>query len=138
MPELIWRRQYPTDPASVALVRRDCRNFLAGWGISDADSQASAVILAVSELTTNAVTHGVSGLPFRFSVELFGDVLHAEVRDHRDALPVLRQADDQATSGRGLVLVDALSDDWGWRTEVMGKTVWAEFKVNAGAKACIE
>ncbi|MEV1049677.1 ATP-binding protein [Streptomyces sp. NPDC049887] len=136
MPELYCRRQYPTDPASVALVRRDCRNFLTSWAISDVGALASDVILAVNELATNAVAHGVSGLPYWFSIELFGDTLRAEVRDYGGALPAQGQAADEwAESGRGLPLVDALSNAWGVREEAQGKTVWAEFKANAGERA---
>ena len=40
--------------------------------------------------------------------------------------------------GRGLALVDALADDWGWEPEAGGggKTVWFDLRADgAGAKA---
>lgn len=35
--------------------------------------------------------------------------------------------DDEATSGRGLFLVEAVSDRWGIDSIGLGKTIWCEF-----------
>jgi len=41
--------------------------------------------------------------------------------------PVRLDAGDDAENGRGLLLVDAVSTDWGWQfpPDMGGKTVWA-------------
>ncbi|MDH6220492.1 ATP-binding protein [Streptomyces pseudovenezuelae] len=86
----------------------------------------------VAELAANAVTHGrVPGRDFRLTLYVVGDTLRIEVTDTRaDVLPRLAPTAD-AESGRGLVLVEALSDRWGVG---MGpyprKTVWAELNTD--------
>ncbi|MFF7729373.1 ATP-binding protein [Streptomyces sp. NPDC008001] len=44
----------------------------------------------------------------------------------KDAVPELNDAEKAATSGRGLLLVHALSDGWGVRAHGVGKSVWFE------------
>jgi hypothetical protein len=47
-----------------------------------------------------------------------------EVTDRGDELPHQRTPGELASSGRGLVLLDLLSHQWGVRPESEGKTVW--------------
>ncbi|MGW0711920.1 ATP-binding protein [Streptomyces sp. NPDC002643] len=132
MPEAITHRQYPTTNRSVARARSDSLAFLASCGIDSGGEFASDVMLVVSELMTNAVTHGrvpgTSGRQIGMSIERAGNVYRVEVRDTQsDRMPVLRAASGSDTDGgRGLLLVDFLSDKWGVRPEGVGKTVWAE------------
>jgi len=130
MPEQSTRRQYPTHPASVALARAQVRELLGGLGVTeDASEDAAAAILVVSELASNAVMHGDEGHPFFVSVDLYGDVICISVRDSARQAPLKRAPQEGDTNGRGLCLVSAYSRDWGWRTEVVGKTVWAELGI---------
>ncbi|MEU9654852.1 ATP-binding protein [Streptomyces chartreusis] len=129
MPEQSTRRQYPTHPASVPLARAQVRELLGAWGVTDASEDAAAAILVASELASNAVVHGDEGRPFSVSVELYGDVVCVSVRDSARQAPVKQAAQDDDTNGRGLFLVSNYARDWGWRTEVVGKTVWAEINV---------
>ena len=74
-------------------------------------------LLLISELVTNAVLHG--GPPIMLSVECDGDALHVRVRDGSTALPEPRGAEPDAEGGRGMTLVELLTDTWGsclWRT----------------------
>jgi anti-sigma regulatory factor (Ser/Thr protein kinase) len=83
----------------------------------------------VAELTTNATTHGrVPGRDFRLTLYVVADTLRIEVTDTRgDRLPYAQGSVPDAESGRGLVLVDALADRWGWgQGPPPRKTVWAE------------
>ncbi len=84
------------------------------------------VSLVVSELATNAVIHAQT--PFRVTLSsLNGSVLLA-VQDGSAAVPVRSGADGVGVSGRGLVIVEGLSDKWGTRTDGDGhKVVWASF-----------
>jgi anti-sigma regulatory factor (Ser/Thr protein kinase) len=131
MPEPTTRRQYPTANRSVARARSDSLSFLNSSGITREDAFASELVIVVSELMTNAVTHGrvpgTSGRLIGMSIEKVGNVYRVEVRDTQsDRMPVLCEADDLGSGGRGLLLVDSLSDTWGVRSECVGKTVWAE------------
>lgn len=131
MPEQSTRRQYPTQPASVALARTQVQEFLEGWGITvDDNEDAASAILVVSELATNAVLYGNAERPFSVKVELYGeDVVCISVRDSAQQAPLRKAPTEDQPGGRGLFMVSTLARNWGWRTEVIGKTVWAELKV---------
>jgi anti-sigma regulatory factor (Ser/Thr protein kinase) len=103
---------------------------LSAWGIAyDSDLSTSAA-LVVAELATNAITHGrVPGRDFELRLTLEGDVLTVAISDARgERLP--RPAEtphDEAITGRGLRLVEALATRWGTTPRAQaGKTVWAE------------
>jgi DNA-binding NarL/FixJ family response regulator len=102
------------------------RAALAGWdGGGELDDLADSVTLLVSEVVTNAVVHASSGV--EVLVRLTADAAVVEVTDTSEAAPVPRDADDEATSGRGMALVDALARSWGVRPAPGGgKTVWFE------------
>ncbi|AIR99035.1 regulatory protein [Streptomyces glaucescens] len=97
---------------------------LRSWGLPLDPAE-----LIVAELAANAVTHGrVPGRDFRLLLYVVGDTLRIEVTDTCGTrLPRVRQADPDADSGRGLLLVDALAARWGvTEGPAPRKTVWAE------------
>lgn len=80
-------------------------------------------LLLVSETVTNAVRHGAP--PVVIAVDCEGaSGMRVRVRDSSPARPRPREAGLLDESGRGLQLVDLLSDDWGVETGPDGKTVW--------------
>jgi hypothetical protein len=95
---------------------------------------AETLVLLVSELVTNAVVH--TGCPAVLRLLLTGvcedagggptGTVRLEVADSCDRAPAPRRADDDATGGRGLALVDGLADRWGWTREGAGKRIWCE------------
>ncbi|MEW1956555.1 SpoIIE family protein phosphatase [Kineococcus sp. NPDC059986] len=96
---------------SVAAARHAVRQLASadGW---DEDTVDTAELL-VSELVTNAVTHGRSDIRLRASSS--ARRLLVEVADENDRVPELLPADPDALSGRGLQLVDLAADAWGCR-----------------------
>lgn len=79
--------------------------------------------LLVSELVSNAVRHGVP--PIELEVGCVGrDSMRIRVRDCGTAVPKPREADADAEGGRGLMLVDLVSSDWGHDVDADGKVVW--------------
>ncbi|QNP70958.1 ATP-binding protein [Streptomyces roseirectus] len=125
-------RCFRRDRRSVPAARRFARETLAGWGL-DSCERAADLLLCVSELTTNALLHGVPvGRQFMVSLRLDGDVVLVEVHDSGDGMPHIAQARDGDEDGRGLVLVAALSAKWGVRERGVGKVVWCEFTLRAG------
>lgn len=56
-----------------------------------------------------------------------GVCLYVSVHDDSPQLPRPREASSEATSGRGMHVVDALADDWQARPDARGKTVTACF-----------
>ncbi|MEU6607241.1 ATP-binding protein [Streptomyces shenzhenensis] len=116
----------PATPASVGAARRAVRALLTSWGTGE-DVRDNAVIVT-SELVTNAVTHSASE---RIACRLHSTAgrLRIEVEDQNRAaaLPTPRRPDPDDQSGRGLLLVEALSRDWGVTgTHRSGRVVWAE------------
>lgn len=112
-------------PTAVPLARALVRLSLNRWGhralIDDAE-------LLVSELTTNAVQASDDLALIRAYIGLYADKVRLEVWDRADDKPQAKDAGDDDEGGRGLLLVEALSADWGWyaRGELPGKVVWAD------------
>lgn len=82
---------------------------------------AESVVLAISELVANAVVHGEGEVALRISVAV--DVVRVSVTDRNPAPAVLKEAATDGESGRGIRLVDAISDAW----ESHGEETWCEF-----------
>jgi anti-sigma regulatory factor (Ser/Thr protein kinase) len=108
--------------------RRFTRNKLSDWGLASLADDAEAI---VGEFVANAVSHAVRGAgPYVQQVGLrllrrSGEVMCA-VLDPSDVAPVLRMPSKTDEAGRGLQMVDALSDVWGWSPVTgRGKAVWA-------------
>jgi len=101
---------------------RAARSFLADHlGPVDPDS-AYAAALCASELVTNGVLHART--PIVLGVTLGDQRLLVTVGDSAGGTPYMPPPDDDRPSGRGLLLVDALADEWGVTDERDGKTVW--------------
>ncbi|MGD0240419.1 MAG: ATP-binding protein [Streptosporangiaceae bacterium] len=102
----------PALPASPSWARRYTRFFLDSCqGISPGTTEDAELI--VSELATNAVRFG-GARPISLSLRNFREVLLVEIYDSDSNPPVLSSADSSAESGRGLMLVNALSKEWSY------------------------
>jgi anti-sigma regulatory factor (Ser/Thr protein kinase) len=123
---------FTSTPRGARLARRFVAHCLDTWG-HPYDSEANETLsLITAELCANAVRHGrVPGRDFHVRLTSEADgALRLEVSDTRgERRPVVPSADPDAASGRGLLLVAALADDWGVtdRRSGPGKTVWASF-----------
>ncbi|MGV9967462.1 ATP-binding protein [Streptomyces olivaceus] len=107
------------------------RDTLRDWSLEHCGDDAA---LVVTELVTNAVTHAVpsaaAGTPeVRLGLVRDPGHLTLAVSDSGDNVPVFDPSDDAAFGehGRGLGIVDALAEEWGWTPRPpAGKTVWAK------------
>ncbi|MFJ2264276.1 ATP-binding protein [Streptomyces sp. NPDC087844] len=130
MPNAVTRRQYPIDPESVALARKDCQDFISQWADSAAcDSVSDDLALIASELVTNAIQHAPNSGPVCVAVECYGDTFRIEVRDGGCGNPEVRPSSEVSERGRGLLLVEVMSSCWGVERGARGVTVWAEVKI---------
>ena len=93
------------------------------------DHELHDVMVMVSELATNAVKHGGGG--FEVGAFVDADHLRVEVTDTDPNIPQVQWVPAGATSGRGLLIVETLSDAWGVTArEGGGKAVWFELQSN--------
>jgi hypothetical protein len=133
-------------PSAVPCFRLHAKHVLWEWGL---EAISGSVELIISELTTNAVaaSEGLIGIryygqwkpgvpPVRLS--LCSDKVRVliEVWDGDERLPELQAGNLWAESGRGLLLVENLSETWGayQPEETSGKWVWASVTQEAGAE----
>jgi len=108
------------EPSAVPNTRHFVQAKLTEWEL-DEDPAQTAVLLA-TELATNAVRHGRGQI--RLRLRRTYHALYIEVDDDGSALPDRRHADNDDEGGRGLLLVEALSEAWGTRPLDHGKSVW--------------
>ncbi|MFC5214735.1 ATP-binding protein [Streptomyces coerulescens] len=132
-PEREFAMRFTSTPRGARLARRLVSHRLNEWGHPYTTPTNETLTLIAAELTANAVRHGhVPGRDFHLQLSLTAHTFRIEVTDTRaerrpSPTPPALAAPD-AESGRGLLLVATLADDWGVtpRRAAPGKTVWAE------------
>lgn len=131
-------------PGEAATSVRAARDFAVAtarrWGAAERSHDIATV---VSELLTNALRYARPGpvgptapvglaasrprRPIRLGLLQFASGLLCAVADPSTAAPVPRPAAAFGETGRGLHIVGALSDGWGYTASGTGKVVWAMF-----------
>ncbi|MEU6084122.1 ATP-binding protein [Streptomyces sp. NPDC047108] len=141
LPATRFSQRFSSTPRGARRARVSAVRQLAAWGWAHGGAASEAVALVVSELAANAVRHGrVPGRDFALGLTLAAGpdcppLLRIELCDARDEKAPGPGAgsgcvDPYAESGRGLLLVAALTDRWGVEPRVpVGKTVWAELSL---------
>jgi anti-sigma regulatory factor (Ser/Thr protein kinase) len=128
----LGRRRFEGGTAAPRQARRWVTGLLSTSddpGIDLRSPDLDDVLVMVSELATNAISHGGGG--FEVSLLRSGDQVRIEVVDSSPAVPQAQWVPAGATSGRGLAIVDALSDAWGVTAlEGGGKAVWFEARTS--------
>jgi anti-sigma regulatory factor (Ser/Thr protein kinase) len=119
--ELLCRRvRLTTGPAAAAESRNQLRAAICAWNVPvDPD----VAVLLASELVTNAIRHEMGGT-ITLAVTCSGDQLRVEVHDTSCFVPVPVDAAPDAETGRGLMLVESLSAEWGCYPTPTGKAVY--------------
>ncbi len=120
------RRLFYGDASSVGEARRFVRDALAETDAAP-DLVDSAVLL-VSELATNVTLHARTDL--RVTIRFDDGQVWAEVKDWNSRMPQACMTPTDATTGRGLALVEAIASRWGTERDGEGKTVWFMLEVD--------
>jgi anti-sigma regulatory factor (Ser/Thr protein kinase) len=107
-------RWFGASAGSPAAARQWARDVLPADGSVDVD----AVVLLVSELTTNAVVHAKT--PFTVTVRTGDAVVRVDVEDGSAGAP------ERTAYGMGLRVTDDVASSWGWHPTGGGKSVWFE------------
>ena len=117
----------PAEPASASMARDFVCVHLKLHGLEHIFDD---VAIVVSELATNAVLHART--EFTLSLAMQDGLVRLEIQDESAGLPVRSTPDELDMNGRGLMLVELLSNEWGTAVGEDGrKCVWASFLVGA-------
>ncbi|MEX2654947.1 MAG: ATP-binding protein [Acidimicrobiia bacterium] len=96
------------DPTSPRLAREFVRRVLGDAGVDRLTTEDAALL--ATELVTNSVIHAETDITV--DVEAEAGAVRIGVTDGSGAEPVLREQDQNATTGRGLQLVDRVATSW--------------------------
>ncbi len=114
----------PAHPRSSREARVFVRNTLQSWRLDELCAEAE---LLASELVTNVVLH--VGTPLRLTLKWPAtrrQPLRVEVSDASPRPPRRRSYADDASTGRGMVLVERIASRHGVEIDQEGKHVWFE------------
>ena len=131
----LHRRVLPFDPVAEAApaCRVQLRRLLAGTPLEQRLDDGE---LALTELVTNAVLHGRA--PLTVVLDLTGSRLRVEVRDGSPVSPTFSLLDPTAVTGRGLMLLSAVTDAWGLDPLPDGKSIWFELRQDGSRGADVD
>ncbi|MFH8702235.1 ATP-binding protein [Streptomyces rubrogriseus] len=123
-----WKLPFLAEADQVWTLRRALRIHLEYWGLHELTDAAE---LCASELVANVIKHVGPDTPSTLVASLGDARLRIEVHDpDARALPTLARASLDAEAGRGMVLVDAMSDRWGVELAGDHKVTWCEFCID--------
>jgi anti-sigma regulatory factor (Ser/Thr protein kinase) len=123
------RMKMPAEASAPGRVRHWLAGQLTGWQLPE--QVINAAVLCTSELTTNALLH--AGTAARVEIDVSPERLLVSVSDSGTRGTVTRARPDALSSrGRGLDLIERLSDSWGTDPTVRGSTVWFEIPIRDG------
>ncbi len=124
---------HQADPEGLSDARYALRQALRDWGVPEL---ADDVEVAAGELLVNALLHTDGGAVLTMEV-LPEPVrrIRLWVKDRSSVWPRRRSPGEAATTGRGLLLVDALATHWGVESRGDGKAVWCEFDVGGSPRS---
>ncbi|MGA5818105.1 ATP-binding protein [Kitasatospora sp. NPDC094028] len=113
-------------PEAVGVLRVNASAVLRSWGLESDGDQVFAVLLALTEMVTNAGAHGhpIAGM-IDTQMWMDGDRVTVTVSDAGSEAPVPRTAGPDDESGRGLLLIRAFAESVGCERWPTGKCVWA-------------
>lgn len=135
----VLSRELGHTAAAVGEARLVVAHALARWDLAALVPDAE---LLVSELATNAVLHARTDVAL--TVAVADGTLEVGITDRSAEVPLPRRGEDPssmtgrsraavdwwAEGGRGLKLVDLISDEWGVATLTGGKQVWFRLAVH--------
>ncbi len=119
-------RRFSANSASLKRIRRFTHHTLSLWG---QHSCTDEVMIVVGELVANAARHALTAHSDRHGWLGLMNTAHTvicAVQDPSPHSPLPRTATTHDTRGRGLLIIDQLTHDWGYSLhDNNGKTVWA-------------
>jgi anti-sigma regulatory factor (Ser/Thr protein kinase) len=102
----------------------EARRFIASLDFVDR-SDPDRLELLTAEIVTNAILHARTPLKLEV-IEVAGGGVRVSVTDGNANPPVKKDYGPSSPTGRGLHIVEAMADRWGFDRSDSGKTVWFE------------
>jgi hypothetical protein len=125
-------RVIESGPLAARMARREVRDTYGNClpsGVTD------DLELIVAELVENASKVTPDGASVHLGIRPVGADLLVEVADPSELTPMRRCAADLDEGGRGLLLIEALTESWGWRHVDGAKVVWARMRLPSESSA---
>ncbi len=131
---ILARRTFSGRPDQVRVARRWLAQIVDGF------AAVEEVLLACSELASNAIMHSESGRPggyFTVRLAIRQDIVRVEVLDQggpwsrghgTSAYTNAQDEEDVSQCGRGLAIVAAITNAWGIAGDDAGRTAWCEIR----------
>ncbi|WP_327111727.1 SpoIIE family protein phosphatase [Streptomyces sp. NBC_01341] len=121
---------HQADPEGLSEARSIVRQALADWGLA---VLADDAVLVTGELLVNVLLHTEGGAVLTLEV-LPEPVrrIRLSVQDRSSVWPRRRAPGETSTTGRGLLLLDAVAERWGIEPRGEGKAVWCEIGQQPG------
>ncbi|MGB9378217.1 MAG: ATP-binding protein [Mycobacteriales bacterium] len=130
MPEsaaLSYEVTLPLTDLAPTRARHLARDVLATWQLA---AQADTVGVVVTELISNAMQHGQPNDSLVLQMNFEDRCIRISVSDGSALRPIAQQVEADQTSGRGMHIVEQLTDRWGTDASPGGgKRVWVELRV---------
>ncbi|MGW2474078.1 SpoIIE family protein phosphatase [Streptomyces sp. NPDC001665] len=120
---------HQADPEGLSEARTIVRQALTDWDMAELADDAE---LVTGELLVNVLLHTEGGAVL--TLEVLPEPVRRvrlSVQDRSSVWPRRRSPGETATSGRGLLLLDAVSTRWGIEPRGEGKAVWCEIGPSA-------
>jgi anti-sigma regulatory factor (Ser/Thr protein kinase) len=116
----------------VPTAAREARSFVRSTADVLEDDRLDDLLVLTSEVVTNAVLHART--PVELGITVTDDAVLVCVADGADGTPRHQDQSDGRESGRGIMLVRELADEWGVlpHDTKQGKAVWFLFRRRAG------
>ena len=118
-------------PAAAGAARRQVRAAIYNWNVPVDPPTAE---LLTSELVTNAVRNEADPTVM-LDVTCSAARLRVDVHDTSRAMPAPAEAPADAETGRGLIIVGTLADEWGFYATPDGKAVYFTLAFQSGGGA---
>lgn len=120
-PKSLFQNAFGPGAESAGVARQMVTEALQAWNLAELCEDVEQV---AAELFANALPGGIYLVTISF--EATTNSVHLAVQDNRPGEPEPRLAGAEDESGRGLVIIDALADEWGHTADE--NIVWARFK----------
>jgi anti-sigma regulatory factor (Ser/Thr protein kinase) len=119
----------PGKPSAIAMARQIVAAVLHSWDLPEIVDDAQ---LVASELLANAIEHAPGANSYELELVRRPDGIRIYLADGSSIRPVISELAHDRPRGRGIRIIEALSDGWGSDQHHGGKRVWVDLTTGTG------